>query len=75
MAIRDNGHGFASNVSNAGAVDRGGFGLKGIAERVQMLAGTHTIESGRGPRDDGYRADWRARRPAGAGAWEVRSAS
>ena len=48
ITIRDNGQGFASSASNAGAADRGGFGLKGLAERVQMLGGTHTIESGPG---------------------------
>jgi signal transduction histidine kinase len=46
ITIRDNGQGFASNASNASAADRGGFGLKGLAERVHMLGGTHTIESG-----------------------------
>jgi signal transduction histidine kinase/ligand-binding sensor domain-containing protein len=46
ITIRDNGQGFASNASNGGAADRGGFGLKGLAERVHMLGGTHTIESG-----------------------------
>jgi len=48
ITIRDNGQGFASNASNASAADRGGFGLKGLAERVHMLGGTHTIESGPG---------------------------
>jgi signal transduction histidine kinase len=48
ITIRDNGQGFASNGSSAGADDRGGFGLKGLAERVHMLGGTHTIESGAG---------------------------
>ncbi len=48
ITIRDNGQGFASSASNAGAADRGGFGLKGLAERVHMLGGTHTIESGPG---------------------------
>lgn len=50
ITIRDNGQGFASSASSSGATDRGGFGLKGLAERVHMLGGTHTIESvpGRG---------------------------
>jgi signal transduction histidine kinase/streptogramin lyase len=48
ITIRDNGQGFAAGASNAGADDRGGFGLKGLAERVHMLSGTHTIESGPG---------------------------
>jgi signal transduction histidine kinase len=48
IAIRDNGQGFASSASNAGPDNRGGFGLKGLAERVHMLGGTHTIESGPG---------------------------
>jgi signal transduction histidine kinase/ligand-binding sensor domain-containing protein len=48
ITIRDNGQGFASSASNAGADDRGGFGLKGLAERVHMLGGTHAIESGPG---------------------------
>jgi signal transduction histidine kinase len=48
ITIRDNGQGFASNASDAGAAPRGGFGLKGLAERVHMLGGTHTIESGPG---------------------------
>ena len=48
ITIRDNGHGFAANASNAGEAQRGGFGLKGLAERVNMLGGTHTIESAPG---------------------------
>jgi signal transduction histidine kinase/ligand-binding sensor domain-containing protein len=49
ITIRDNGQGFASSASTAGATHHG-FGLKGLAERVHMLRGTHTIESrpGRG---------------------------
>jgi two-component system sensor histidine kinase UhpB len=48
ITIRDNGRGFAASASTAGAAHRGGFGLKGLAERVRMLGGTHTIESGPG---------------------------
>jgi signal transduction histidine kinase/ligand-binding sensor domain-containing protein len=48
ITIRDNGQGFAASASNAGAADHGGFGLKGLAERVHMLGGTHTIASGPG---------------------------
>jgi signal transduction histidine kinase/ligand-binding sensor domain-containing protein len=48
ITIRDDGQGFAPAASTAGAASGRGFGLKGIAERVQMLGGTHTIESGPG---------------------------
>jgi signal transduction histidine kinase len=50
IAIRDDGQGFVPQRSDASLLARGGFGLKGIAERVQMLGGTHTIDSraGRG---------------------------
>jgi signal transduction histidine kinase len=48
ITIRDNGQGFASSPPDAGATDPGGFGLKGLAERVHMLDGTHTIESAPG---------------------------
>jgi signal transduction histidine kinase len=41
ITIRDNGQG----LSQAAAADRGGFGLKGLAERVHMLGGTYTIAS------------------------------
>jgi len=53
--IRDNGRGFTANgtqsaTGTASADRRGGFGLKGLAQRVDMLGGTHTIDSvpGRG---------------------------
>jgi signal transduction histidine kinase len=56
LVIRDNGRGFTANGGppasggTATADRRGGFGLKGIAQRVDMLGGSHTIESvpGRG---------------------------
>lgn len=48
ITIRDNGQGFVPTASNAGTADRGGFGLTGIAQRVDMLSGTHTIESSPG---------------------------
>jgi signal transduction histidine kinase/ligand-binding sensor domain-containing protein len=48
VTIHDDGQGFAARASNSGVADRGGFGLKGLAERVHMLGGTHTIESSAG---------------------------
>ena len=48
ITIRDNGQGFAARGSNAGAAHCGGFGLKGLAERVHMLGGSHTIRSAPG---------------------------
>jgi signal transduction histidine kinase/ligand-binding sensor domain-containing protein len=50
FTIQDNGRGFALNASRPAI--GGGFGLTGLAERVRMLGGTHTIESalGRGTR-------------------------
>jgi signal transduction histidine kinase len=50
ITIHDNGRGFASKASDTQAPYGGGFGLTGIAQRVNMLGGTHTIESfpGRG---------------------------
>ena len=48
LVIRDNGQGFSPGESRNQAAGPGGFGLKGIAERVQMLGGTHTIESAPG---------------------------
>jgi signal transduction histidine kinase len=46
ITIRDNGRGFVAGAPTPGAT--GGFGLKGLAERVLMLEGTHTIESSAG---------------------------
>jgi signal transduction histidine kinase len=48
IVIRDNGQGFVPRASRDDADGPGGFGLKGIAERVQMLGATHTIESAPG---------------------------
>ena len=47
ITIRDDGRGFTP-AAGAGAMNGGGFGLKGLAERVQMLGGTHTIDSAPG---------------------------
>ena len=47
IEIRDNGQGFAPALPDE-ASRPGGFGLKGIAERVDMLGGTHTIDSSPG---------------------------
>lgn len=46
VTVRDNGRGFVAGetVHNG----RGGFGLTGIAERVRMLGGTHSIHSAPG---------------------------
>jgi signal transduction histidine kinase len=41
--IQDNGRGFATPPEQAPS--SGGFGLIGLAERVRMLGGTHTIQS------------------------------
>ena len=48
ITVRDDGRGFVPAAATAGAAPGGGFGLKGLAERVQMLGGTHTIDSGPG---------------------------
>lgn len=48
IVIRDNGQGFSRRDSRGDAAGPGGFGLKGIAERVRMLGATHTIESAPG---------------------------
>lgn len=78
ITIRDDGQGFASAASTAGAAPHGGFGLKGLAERVQMLGGTHTIDSrpGRGTTVT-VRIGVGARRAGSgeAGAWGATSAS
>ena len=75
ITIRDNGQGIASSASNAGADHRGGFGLKGLAERVQMLGGTHTIESGADSGTTVSVQDSCGYWAAGVSAWGVRSAS
>src|SRR5262249_14961254 len=46
FTVQDNGRGFAPNASSTAT--GGGFGLTGLAERVRMLGGTHTIESAPG---------------------------
>jgi signal transduction histidine kinase/ligand-binding sensor domain-containing protein len=44
LTVRDDGKGFLPLHSNAD-LQRGGFGLVGIAERAQLLAGTAVIQS------------------------------
>ncbi len=44
LTIRDNGKGF----STAGSSGSGGFGLIGLAERVQMLGGTYALDTAPG---------------------------
>ncbi len=50
LTIRDNGQGFSpqANPPSAHNPRSGGFGLTGIAERVRMLGGKHTIQSAPG---------------------------
>ena len=48
IVIRDNGQGFSRRDARDEAAGPGGFGLKGIAERVRMLGATHAIESAPG---------------------------
>lgn len=48
IVVRDNGQGFSPRESRHHGAGPGGFGLSGIAERVQILGGTHTIESAPG---------------------------
>jgi signal transduction histidine kinase len=50
IKISDNGRGFAPDQNDSGVSmkTKGGFGLIGMVERVRMLGGTHTIESGAG---------------------------
>jgi signal transduction histidine kinase len=47
IAIHDDGKGFDQSAESTNSKP-GGFGLLGIAERVEMLGGTHTIKSARG---------------------------
>jgi signal transduction histidine kinase/ligand-binding sensor domain-containing protein len=44
LTVWDNGYGFGAKTALAGP-GQGGFGLVGIAERVRILGGTHTIRS------------------------------
>ncbi len=44
IRVHDNGRGFSAR-STMPASPTGGFGLTGIAERVRMIGGTHTIAS------------------------------
>jgi signal transduction histidine kinase len=48
ITVQDNGQGFVPLTSGAAADHRGGFGLKGLAQRVDMLGGTYTIDSSPG---------------------------
>src|SRR4051794_35002005 len=45
MTIEDNGKGFVPQRTES---KDGGFGLIGLAERVQMLGGMHTVQSAPG---------------------------
>jgi len=44
----DNGRGFDPHAAQANRAGKSGFGLTGIAERVRILGGKHTIESAPG---------------------------
>jgi len=48
IVVRDDGQGLDPSRPDAALTSRGGFGLKGLAERVEMLGGTHTIGSVQG---------------------------
>lgn len=49
VTISDNGRGFSPEALSQGtALGQGGFGLSGIAERVRLLKGVHTVESAPG---------------------------
>jgi signal transduction histidine kinase/ligand-binding sensor domain-containing protein len=48
IKITDNGKGFAQEPPAAGKQRRRGFGLTGIAERVRLLGGSHSIHSSAG---------------------------
>jgi len=45
LTVHDDGRGFNPEAGTAAEARRQGFGLSGIAERVRMLGGTHTIAS------------------------------
>ena len=48
LRIRDNGQGFVPDTATGLGPRSGGFGLVGMAERVRMLGGACSIESGPG---------------------------
>lgn len=48
VKISDNGQGFVLKEKSASLHSNSGFGLIGMAERVRMIDGTHTIESSTG---------------------------
>jgi signal transduction histidine kinase/ligand-binding sensor domain-containing protein len=45
ITVRDNGRGFWPETAATAAGERPSFGLAGIAERVQMLGGSHAVRS------------------------------
>jgi signal transduction histidine kinase/ligand-binding sensor domain-containing protein len=45
LTVQDNGRGFAPGAPPPATTQGGGFGLSGLAERVRMLGGTHTVDS------------------------------
>jgi signal transduction histidine kinase/ligand-binding sensor domain-containing protein len=63
ITVRDNGRGFAQDTRKAADADRPatGIGLAGIAERVRILGGTHTVRSSPGR---GTTLEFRLPRPA-----------
>ena len=48
LLVEDDGKGFAPDDAADGGARRNGFGLTGLAERVRMLGGGHSIHSARG---------------------------
>jgi signal transduction histidine kinase/ligand-binding sensor domain-containing protein len=48
IRIEDNGQGFKPIQPNTGDLQRGGFGLVGMAERARMLGGVYTVDSAPG---------------------------
>ncbi len=45
ITVEDDGRGFSNQAGRQGSGSEGGFGLKGIEERVQMLGGNVAIDS------------------------------
>lgn len=48
LTVEDDGRGYTPEPAPVGGGGRRGFGLTGLAERVRMLGGQHTITSGAG---------------------------